>query len=211
MNNEVENLMEFMKIIQEGQSNKNEDMNNKLIEIFKNQKILISHTLKVLSLKSFNNKDISLELYLYILIYLKNSLNSFKNYLIPDDYFSYIKQICEIIFNYNKNNQILNDSKIFDEIENIMKILLTYSEKIFNKNYINDVFKILLDNIDSVEKNIFLQFSKYAVNISYLIIKTKTIENEIYEEFYNKYYNPVMKKIFKTTTDFFIDEKNNNI
>ena len=111
MNNEEENLMKFMKIIQEGQSNKNEEINNKLIETFKDQKILISHTLKALSLKSFNNKDISLELYLYILIYLKNSLNTFKNYLIPDDYFSYIKQICEIIFNYNKNNQIFNDSR----------------------------------------------------------------------------------------------------
>ena len=160
MYNEEEKLMKFMEIIQENKTNQNEEIINKLNEIFKDNKIYISLALKALSLKTFNNKEISLESYINILIYLKNSLNKNKN-VKSDEIISYIEQICEIIFNYNKNNQNFSDTRLFNEIENILKTLLGYSNILLYNNFINRIFKIILDNINSVDKNknIFLQFS----------------------------------------------------
>ena len=208
-------LIEILELIEEsfqGKDNqKKKEIIFKLESKFKNLKRKISLLIKALSLKIINNKQISLDLYLGIIIYLKNIFSS-KDKSLEDlnseELISYIQIFLEIILNTNKINPNLNDSKIFNIIQIIISNIFSFSKLISQPNYINQAFQIILDNFSFITKENFLNISKNVILLCTSLLSSKSAQNQNYDELINKYYIPIINIVFKNVPNF-IDPKNN--
>ena len=78
----------------------------------------------------------------------------------PDDIYNYLLKIFDLIFNKSQENQNLTENSIFSIFQTIISFLLS-NQKIIddNKNYIGQLFNILLDSIKNVPNEKFLVIS----------------------------------------------------
>ena len=204
-------LIEVLLLLQESfegtDNDKKKEINEKLALKLKDPKRGISLLFKGLSLKEINKKEITLDLYKSIIIYLKNIILSKKDQIDPKDLFSYLQIFLNLIINVDKINPKLKDSSIF----NLITLTISYlcsSALSGSKNNINLIFQTIFDSIKSSTSENFLQISKSVIILCSSLIFSKEADSENYEELINKYYFPIINIIFKNVSNY-LDPKNN--
>ena len=206
-------LIEILELLYESfkgiDNKKKKEVNEKLASKFKDIKRGIFLLFQALSLREINQKEIPIELYDSIMIYLKNILSAKEEELDSKDIFSYLQIFLNIILDPNKINPKLNNSKIFNFTQIIINNLCSSSKFISDENNINKVFQILLDSINSSSNENFLQISKSVIISCSSLLTSKSAQNNNYIDLTNKYYIPIINIIFRNVSKY-IDPKNNS-
>ena len=189
------------------ESNFDKDKINNFNYISTNIKKDCSLFIKALSIKSIDNKIISLNIHRCISLTLFNFLKNDDNNLKKYDFLLFTEQIKELILNqYNNFNQNLYDSEI---IKNMNDIFFKLISSVNDNNYINELFHVIINNINKIINigSISL-IGIYFVNFISIILIVIINNKKKYEELFNKNYIPIINKIFQNFSDF-IDERNN--
>ena len=199
---EKNNLKEILVLLKEynKEDNKNEEVVKKIDEKLIDFKNGISFLIKSIFYEIFEIPEFSLEDIINIMQYLKNIINKNISKLNSLNIISYSKQIIQLIFNENKFNQNLNNQQILDGLTSILHLLLITSKKYFNHD-IEDLFKIILDNISLKNNEEFILILKYLINFSSILISL-LLKKHNYEEIFNNYFDPINKKIFDFISNY---------
>ena len=210
--NEESDLIEILKLLQEtfkGQDNKKiEDARNKLQQKFTDLKYGLSLLFKALALQSIENKAIPLDIHKSVVIYLKNLIISKQKNLEADELYQYLMKIFELIFSNNNVSPNLNNPVIFSTLQNLITSLLSSQKLLSSKDYIINLFSVLLNTIKSGTKENFLQTAKAVVLVSTSLLTSKSANNDNYIELLYNYYMPIINQIFENVQNY-IDPKNN--
>ena len=205
-------ILEIYKALEETFSGKDtkkiNEAKNKLNEIFKDVKSAIELLFIALTKRTIAGKEITLDLHKSVLIYLKNLFYSYKN-IMPDDIYNYLMKIFDLIFNKSQENQNLMDYSIFSIFQTIISFLLS-NQKIIddNKNYIGQLFNILLDSIKNVPNEKFLVISKSVILLSTSLLTSRSANSNNFEILINDNYIPIINIVFLNVPKF-LDPKNN--
>ena len=212
MSKEENDLIEMLKLLEEsfkGKDNKKiDEAKNILNEKFKDLKYGISLLFKALSLQSIENKPIPLDLHKSVVIYLKNIFLNKSGNFTPEELFQYLRQIFELIFSQNKYNQNLNNQVILNIIQSMITNLSSSQKISSNKDYIIELFNILLNNIKKESKDNFIQTAKIVVILCSSLLSSKSVDGNNYENILDNYYIPIINQIFANVQNF-LDPKNN--
>ena len=177
---------------------------NKLINKEDNFKDHISTLIIILSLKSIDDIEISIDIYNGVLLDLNNSLLSNINKLTENEIISYLKDLFNLMFIKYEENERINDPKILLKLFVIIKNIF-FSQKLkSNFNYIYDKLKIIEKYLG--EQKHFIENSKKIVELinillsgtindskNYIIYFIMRITDEIYNN--NSNYINLKKKI----------------
>lgn len=168
--------------------------------------------IKSLLISSINGKPISLDLHKSVAIYLRNIILKNSNLLKPDEIYESMKNFTSIIFSWEKNINLSNNTitMIFQNIINFLLSLDVIKEnaKIVESLFI-DVSKILLDKNSPyiTEKNILITCDK-IIDLSRTLMMSKNIDFVVYEKFLNKYFFPIVDKIFDLAKNYINPQQN---
>ena len=205
-------LIELFKLLEEtfkGKDTKKIDESRKKIkEKFINKNYGISLLFQALSINTIENKKIPLDNHKSVAIYLKNIFSNIYKTLKPDEIFSYMEKLFQLIFVQSKNNQNLNEPIIFSVFQSIISNLLSSQQMIQNPTFIDRLFDVLFNSIKSEIKELFLITSKKVILLTTSLLTTKSANNSNFEELINKYYFPIVNIIFSNVPNY-IDPKKN--
>ena len=209
---EQADLTELLKLLEEtfrGKDTKKiNEAKTKLEQKFTNIEYGISLLFKALSLSIIDGIKVTEDIHKSVAIYLKNILTSKYALFGNEVLFTYIKKLFELLFIQSKVNTNLNIPSIFSTIQNTITSLLSTEKIVSNKNYINELFNILLRSITSETKENFLQTAKTCILLSTSLLTSKSANNNNYEELLNEYYLPIINQVFSNVPNF-LDPKNN--
>ena len=150
---------------------------------------------KGLSLNSFNNKQISLDLHKSLAINLKNTINEKNLELNSDQIFMLLQQILQLFFSSVVNTNLF-DKSIINIFENIIT-LLTSRDSI--KSHCEEIFTILLLAISgepSTSDN-FINKSKTVIIFCKGLFEAKILRKNNYIKIINEYYIIIIDIIFR--------------
>lgn len=153
---------------------------------------------KGLSLNSFNNKQISLDLHKSLAINLKNTITEKKLDMNDDQIFLLLQQILQLFFS-DINNLNLFDKSIINIFENIITIL---SSRDSVKSHCEELFNILLLSISGVPatSNNFINKSKIIIIFCKGLFEAKILSKNNYIKIIDNYYIVIIDIIFKNTS-----------
>ena len=212
LNQEKADLTELLKLLEEtfkGKDTKKiSEAKNKIEQKFTNINYGISLLFKALSLNIIDGVKITEDIHKSVCIYLKNILSSKYSVFESEILFTYIKKLFELLFIQSKINTNLNVPTIFTTIQNTITSLLSTEKIVSNKNYISELFNILLKSITSSTKEDFLQTAKTSILLSTSLLTSKSANNNNYEDLLNNYYIPIINHVFSNVSNF-LDPKNN--
>ena len=213
LNIEQKDLIEIIKLLEGTFAGKDTkkiiEAQKKLQEKFNDEKYEISLLLQALSINSIENKNITLEIHKSVVVYLKKIfVNTINKIFAPEELFSYLEKIIDLIFNKSKINQNLNNIQIFNFLQNIITIILSSKKIAENPTYIKHLFNILLNIMNSEKKEFFLQTSKSIILLCSSLLSSNSAETSNYEELLNNYYIPIVNTIFANVPNY-LDPKNN--
>ena len=180
-------------------------INEEIDNLSKNLENYLSLLLKGLSLTSFNNKEISLNLHKSLSINLKNILSR-KNLEIKDNQLSsLIEIIFKLFFTPNSNPNLLNESilLIFEEI--IHKII-----SLTQKLNLEKIFNFLYQAISQEPKQsiIFINRAKIVITFIRVIFRSQKMEENNSLNLIKDYYIPIIDTIFKNVPNYIDPSKN---
>ena len=158
---------------------------------------------KGLSLNSFNNKQISLDLHKCISINLKNSIIEKKTDMNKEQLFNIFQKIFQVFF-FNNTNPNLSNNSIITIFENIIKELSTDCIK----PYLEDLFSFLSKAIKELNPISFINISKIILKFSRALFNSKIIDKDNYSKIINDYYIDIIDIVFKNVPVFFNPNKN---
>ena len=179
----------------------------KLNEIFSDFKSSINILFIALSTKIISGKEISLDIHKSVALFLKNLFFA-NNILNPEEIFSCIKQIFDLIFNKSKENPHLNENSIVETFLDMIKTLLNSERLLGNRDYIIQLFKILLNNLKNVSKENYLQIAKNVILLSSSLLSSERADSDIYEQLINDYYIPIINNIFFNVPNYLNPKSN---
>ena len=209
---EEKDLIELFQLLEEtfrGKDTKRiEEAKNKLQQKFVDINYCISLLFKALSITTIENKKISEEIHKSVAIYLKNIFSSKNEIFNKEVLYAYLKKLFQLLFIQSKVNLNLNVPTIFSTIQNAISNLLSTEKIVGDKNYINELFNILLQSIKSETKENFLQTAKTVILLSTSLLTSRSANNNNYEELVNNFYIPIVNQIF-AKVPIFLDPKNN--
>ena len=209
---EEKDLIELFQLLEEtfrGKDTKRiEEAKNKLQQKFVDINYCISLLFKALSITTIENKKISEEIHKSVAIYLKNIFSSKNEIFDKEVLYAYLKKLFQLLFIQSKVNLNLNVPTIFSTIQNAISNLLSTEKIVGDKNYINELFNILLQSIKSETKENFLQTAKTVILLSTSLLTSRSANNNNYEELVNNFYIPIVNQIF-AKVPIFLDPKNN--
>ena len=209
---EQTDLTEVLKLLEEtfkGKDTKKiNEAKNKLEEKFANIEYGISLLFKALSINVIDGIKITEDIHKSVAIYLKNIISGKYSHFSNEVLFAYVKKLLELLFIQSKVNTNLNMPGIFSTIQNTITSLLSTEKLVSNKNYIDELFNILLKSITSETKENFLQTAKTSILLSTSLLTSKSANNNNYEELLKKYYLPIINQVFSNVANF-LDPKNN--
>ena len=207
-------LIDMLKLLEEtfagNDTKKIDEAKNKLQQKFQNIKYAISLLFQALSIDSIENRKIPENLHKSVAIYLKNIFLRNNESFGEADLISYLQKIIELVLTPNKVNPNIHNPTIF----NVIQIIITYlsSSKLLlkneNKNYIIQLFDVLLKSIKSVSSEDFLIIGKTIILICSALLSSKSADKDNYEEIIRNYYIPIINIIFANVPNY-IDPKNN--
>ena len=203
------NLVEIIELFKGNEEGNNNGISEESKKIL-NQKLTclekdIFLLLKILSLNSIDNKEISLNTHINVALYLLNLVTTKINKDINKYKIVYFLQniIKMISIKINDNvNKILYDDKIFIIFEDIFK--LCFNNTLFEEDLLEDI----LDNIIISKLDDFPIIAKYYINFSFLIFKEKMNKNRNNYSYFERFYKPIVNIIFQKIRSY-IDEKKN--
>ena len=209
---EQKDLIEILKLLEEtfkGKDTKKiEEAEKKLKEEFKDELYTIPLLIQALSIKSIEKKNITLDLHKSVVVYLKKIFFNMNKNIPSELLFSYLVKILELIINHSKENPDIINIQIFNYLQNIITIILSSKNIVENTAYINQIFNILLNTIDSEKKECFLQTAKSVILLCTSLLSSKSADTNNYEELLNNYYIKIINKIFSNVPNY-LDPKNN--
>ena len=209
---EQKDLIEILKLLEEtfkGKDTKKiEEAEKKLKEEFKDELYTIPLLIQALSIKSIEKKNITLDLHKSVVVYLKKIFFNMNKNIPSELLFSYLVKILELIINHSKENPNIINIQIFNYLQNIITIILSSKNIVENTAYINQIFNILLNTIDSEKKECFLQTAKSVILLCTSLLSSKSADTNNYEELLNNYYIKIINKIFSNVPNY-LDPKNN--
>ena len=212
LSQEEKDLIELFQLLEEtfrGKDTKRiEEAKNKLQQKFVDINYCISLLFKALSITTIENKKISEEIHKSVAIYLKNIFSSKNEIFDKEVLYAYLKKLFQLLFIQSKVNLNLNVPTIFSTIQNAISSLLSTEKIVEDKNYINELFNILLQSIKSETKENFLQTAKTVILLSTSLLTSRSANNNNYEELVNNFYIPIVNQIF-AKVPIFLDPKNN--
>jgi hypothetical protein len=207
-------LIDMLKLLEEtfagNDTKKIDEAKNKLQQKFQNIKYAISLLFQALSIDSIENRKIPENLHKSVAIYLKNIFLRNNESFGEADLISYLQKIIELVLTPNKVNPNIHNPTIF----NVIQTIITYlsSSKLLlkneNKNYIIQLFDVLLKSIKSVSSEDFLIIGKTIILICSALLSSKSADKDNYEEIIRNYYIPIINIIFANVPNY-IDPKNN--
>ena len=207
-------LIDMLKLLEEtfagNDTKKIDEAKNKLQQKFQNIKYAISLLFQALSIDSIENRKIPENLHKSVAIYLKNIFLRNNESFGEADLISYLQKIIELVLTPNKVNPNIHNPTIF----NVIQPIITYlsSSKLLlkneNKNYIIQLFDVLLKSIKSVSSEDFLIIGKTIILICSALLSSKSADKDNYEEIIRNYYIPIINIIFANVPNY-IDPKNN--
>ena len=165
-------------------SDKIKNAQDELKTISSNLPFFTNLLIKSLLISSINGKPISLDLHKSVAIYLRNIILKNSNLLKPDEIYESMKNFTSIIFSWEKNINLSNNTitMIFQNIINFLLSLDVVEEnaKIVESLFI-DVSKILLDKNSPyiTEKNILITCDK-IIDLSRTLMMSKNIDFVVY-------------------------------
>ena len=207
-------LIDMLKLLEEtfagNDTKKIDEAKNKLQQKFQNIKYAISLLFQALSIDSIENRKIPENLHKSVAIYLKNIFLRNNESFGEADLISYLQKIIELVLTPNKVNPNIHNPTIF----NVIQTIITYlsSSKLLlkneNKNYIIQLFDVLLKSIKSVSSEDFLIIGKTIILICSALLSSKSADKDNYVKIIRNYYIPIINIIFANVPNY-IDPKNN--
>ena len=177
--------------------NNNTTINNAVKELNQITQKNINKYLKfffnLLSLNSINNFEISLELHLSIILYLK-TIFSYQNKELDSYIFDYTKEFIILLIT-NKKNINLNEYILFNNCMNLIENLLYSNSFRTNYNYIKELFILLYKYISLNEYKTDIEINTRIALLNNIFIKSKTVNKENFISIFNEYYLLVMNQI----------------
>ena len=151
---------------------------------------------KGLSINSFNNKQISLDLHKSLSIALKNTINKKKLELNNEQTFILLQQTLQLFFS-NAINAHLLDKSIINIFGNIIT-LLSSGDSI--KSHCEELFTILLLAIsgEPATSDNFINKSKTVIIFCKGLFEAKILSKNNYAKIINEYYIVIIDIIFKS-------------
>lgn len=211
--NEQNEIIEILKLLQEtfkGQDNKKiEESKNKLQhKIVTDLHHGITLLIKALSLTSIDNKQIPLDVHKSVLIYLKNIFqNQIKN-INGEQLYNYLLKLFELALNSNKINQNFNNPVMLNIFQNMITNILSSQSILANPEYLIEIFKILLNKIQTETTDNFLQTGKIVILLCTSLLSSKSANQDNYVEILNNYYLPIVNIVFAKVPNFLDPKKN---
>ena len=189
--------------------------NSKLQEITKligefaqNYDNYIDLLFKGLSLTSFNNKEMPLNLHKSLSINLKNIIVEKRQELKEEQLLALMRRIFQLFFGTNFIPNLTNES-IINIFENIIKVLSAMESM---KQYSEEFFKILVQTITQAQQSPqpqnFINISKKVVKFSRGLFEGKIMEHDNYIKIIKDYYLVIIETIFKNVPKFIDPNKN---
>ena len=202
-------LINMLKLLEDTFIGKNtkkvEEAKNKLEQI--EIKYRISLLLKALTIDSIQSNKISRDLHKSVVVCLKNILYKKAEAFSPEELLLYINKLMEILLT-NKTNSNLNQHSIISMIQSIITNLASCDKMVQNKNFLIQLFEILLKSIKNATKENFLQAGKIVILLCSSLLISKSADTNNYEKLIDNYYMPIINIIFANVPNY-IDPKNN--
>ena len=165
-------IIELFSLLEEtfkGKDNKKiKESMNKLNEIFKKDPTNINILFLALSYKEIGDRKLTLDNHKSVAVYLKNLLLSRKNEN-PEMIFYYLNKIFELIFEKSKENSFLSNYSIINSFQSIIQNLLSFKNMLDKKDYLENLFKAILNYIQKENTEYFLTIAKPVIINSYYI------------------------------------------
>ena len=160
---------------------------------------------KGLSLNSFNNKQISLDLHKSLALNLKNKINEKKLEMNNDQIFILLRKTLQLFFS-NVINVNLFDKSLINIFENIITLL---SSRDSVKSHCEELFNILLlaISIEPATSDNFINKSKVVIIFCKGLFEAKILSKNNYNKIINEYYIAIIDIIFKNINIYFDPKK----
>ena len=204
-------IIEIFTLLEEtfkGKDNKKiKESMNKLNEMFKENPNNINILFLALSYKTIAGKEISLDNHKSVALFLKNLLLSKKKER-PEMIFFYLNQIIELIFEKSKENPFLNNYSIISSFQSIIQNLLSFKNIIERKDYLEQLFKAILNYIKNEKAEYFLTTAKSVILLIFSLLASKSADDTNYIMLINSYYIPIIDIIFSNVPKYLIPKNN---
>ena len=211
---EQADLIEILKLLKETfkgkETKKIDEAKKKLEKKFNDIKYGISLLFEALKLNTIENEIMPLDMYKSILIYFKNILINNIPQFESEELLSYLINIINLLFNQGKENSNLSHPILINLFQTIISIILS-SKKLLereNKDYIFQIFEILLKIVKSVTNENFLQHVKIVILLTGTLLSSKSADANNYEKILENYYIPIINHVFDNVQNY-LDPKNN--
>ena len=180
-------------------------INEEIDILSKNIENFISLLLKGLSLISFNNKEISLNLHKSLCVNLKNIFSGKKVELRDDQLSSLLDIIFKLFFTPNSNPNLLNESilLIFEDI--ILKIITLIKQPNLEKLFSNLFLAMSQESMDS---NLFINRAKVVIMFIREMFRSQKMEENNSINLIKEYYMPIIDIVFKNVPNYIDPIKN---
>ena len=186
------------------ESSKLKEITQLIKELSLNFEEYLNLLFKGLSLISFNNNQISLDLHKCMAINLKNTIME-KEDMNADQKFILLQKIFQLFFTINFNPNLLNES-IINTFVIVVNILA--SESI--KTHLEDLFQILSKEMsdEQSKKEDFINRAKIVIKFSRGLFNSKALDKDNFSKIFIDYYIIIIDIIFKNVPIFIDPNKN---
>ena len=187
-------------------STKLQEISQSIKEYEKNFDNFLSLLFKGLSLTSFNNKQISLNLHKSMAVNLKNVIKEKSLDMDDDKIYIYLQKIFVLFFSTIFNPNLSNES-IISIFENIITFLLSRESMKF---HCEDLFKILVQAVNSKPSisEDFIIKSKIVVRFCKGLFASKNFTQENFVKIVNDYYIAIIDSVLQNINIYFDPNKN---
>ena len=210
--NEEEELIKLFSLLKDTHSARRTEMvknaREELSSVTSNILSLIKIVIKGLSVTNVRNIKISLELHKSLLIYLKNILLINQRNINDPDIYNYLKDIFTLMLTVTDNENIQCDSMVI-LFQNLIKTICDNNSMISNTEYVEKLFKLILDKVTSANDKEFLLIAKNSLGLISSLFTSNSFNQENYLDFYRKYFIPITDTIFSKV--YLYINPNNNI
>ena len=204
-------IIQLFSLLEEtfkGKDNKKiKESMNKLNETYKKNPSNINILFLALSYKKIAGREPTLDNYKSVAVYLKNLLLSRKKEN-PEMIFFYLNKIFELIFEKSKENPYLNNYSIISSFQSIIQNLLSFKDMLDKKDYLEKLFKTILNYIQNENSEHFLTIAKSVILFSSSLLASKCADDKNYNQLINNYYIPIVDIIFSNVPKY-LNPKNN--
>ena len=211
MPNEEEELLKILSFLEDSHTVKKKALiDNAKAELSLTASNILPYIkiiIKGLSVSIVKNYEISLDLHKSLLIYLKNLLIINQRYINDSDMYECVNNICNIMLTVSNNAHNQCDSMVI-LFENLIKTICDNNTMMNINKYKEALFKNILDKVNSANDKDFLIVSKNGLILFHSFLCSNNFNKDNYLDYILKYFIPLIDNIFKKVHLFIVPNKN---